>query len=132
MRFLVDTSVWSLALRRKGPAEHPAVRKLAMLLEHDEELALTATILQEVLQGFRDDASFRRLEAHLRSIPILPLEREVAVLAARIHRLCAARGVAATTVDCQIAAAASAHRCHLLTADRDFEHIARVFPLKLA
>jgi predicted nucleic acid-binding protein len=56
----------------------------------------------------------------------------VAVLAARIHRQCAARGVAATTVDCQIAAAASAHRCHLLTADKDFAHIARLFPLKLA
>ncbi|NMB75017.1 MAG: PIN domain-containing protein [Myxococcales bacterium] len=38
----------------------------------------------------------------------------------------------ASTVDCQIAAAARQNRCHLLTADKDFVRMARIFPLRLA
>ncbi len=132
MRFLVDTSVWSLALRRKGDRRHPSVLKLDRLLEQEEDIVLTATILQEILQGFRPDAVFQRLETALQSVPILDLNRETAVLAARIHRLCARHGITASTVDCQIAAAASQNRCHLLTADKDFVRMARIFPLRLA
>ena len=55
MRILVDTSVWSLALRRGGPAEHPAVSKLHRYLDTGEDLFLTVLILQEILQAFRSE-----------------------------------------------------------------------------
>jgi len=89
-------------------------------------------ILQEVLQAFRSDSTFRRVAGHLDHFPLLEVTREVSVRAARLYRTCASRGIAAATVDCQIAAAAIEHHCLLLTADRDFERIASLSPLRLA
>jgi predicted nucleic acid-binding protein len=129
---VVDTSVWSLALRRDGAVDHPTVRALARLIEGDEDVLLTPIVLQEILQGFRTEGVATRMAAALAPFPILPAGRGEALEAARIRRRCRAHGVAASTVDCQIAACAVGHDCLLLTADRDFVHIARVTPLKLA
>lgn len=132
MRILVDTSVWSLALRKGGPADDPAVRKLAALLDGNQDLVLTGLILQEVLQAFRSDASFRRVASHLEPFPLLELTRGSYIQAAELHRKCASKGIAATTGDCQIATAAVQHDCYLLTADKDFERIAKISPIRLA
>ena len=132
MRVLVDTSVWSLSLRKGGPAKHPAVEKLAALLRANEDVVLTGLILQEILQGFRSDVAFRNVLRHLEPFPLLELDRRSCVAAASLHRRCAARGVSVTTVDCQIATAAIHYDCVLLSADRDFERIARLSDLKLA
>ena len=132
MRVLVDTSVWASLFRRSGPPDPPGVRKLGALLRGREELVLTGLILQEVLQGFREEATFRTVAAHLESFPLLDSDRRAFVAAAALHRRCAASGVSASTADCQIAAVAIRHGCHLLTADRDFERIARLSPLRLA
>ena len=132
MRVLVDTSVWSLALRKDGPAGHPAVVKLADYLRSDEDVFLTGLILQEILQAFRSEASFRQVARHLEPFPLLATGRPEAVAAATLHRICAAKGVTASTADCQIATAAIRHECLLLTADRDFERIAKWSALRLA
>ncbi len=132
MRTLVDTSVWSLSLRKKRPAEHPTVKKLMSLLRADEDVFLTGLILQEILQAFRSDSSFRRVARHLEPFPLLELERIDFVAAASLHRKCAARGVSVSTADCQMATAAIRHECLLLSADKDFERISRFSKLKLA
>jgi predicted nucleic acid-binding protein len=132
VRVLVDTSVWSLLYRRSGPADHRAVRKLTALLEGDQELVLTCLILEEFLQAFQSEAVFRKMALHLEPFPLLPITRSVCVRAARLQRECAAAGIAAATVDCQIAATAIEHECLLLTADADFERIAELSPLRLA
>jgi len=132
MRVLVDTSVWSLAFRKGGPADHPAVRKLAHLLDSYEDLVLIGIIEQEILQAFRSESMFRKVARNLESFPILPLERADYVAAARLHRKCASKGVTTSTADCLIAAASIRHGTLLLTADRDFEQIARHSTLKLA
>lgn len=131
MRVLVDTSVWALALRRGGPADHRAVRALVALLAGGEDLVLIGIILQEVLQGFRSEATAKRLEERLRPFPLLALERSDYVVAARLRRSCLTKGVSASTIDCLIASAAIAHGCSLLTADDDFGHIARHTDLEL-
>jgi predicted nucleic acid-binding protein len=131
VRVLVDTSVWSLALRKKGPVDHPAVGRLSSLLHSNEDVFLTGLILQEVLQAFRSDTSFRTIVRHLEPFPLLELERSGFIAAADLHRRCAAKGVSASTADCQIAAAAIRNDCVLLTADRDFERMARVSELRL-
>ncbi|MDJ0763859.1 MAG: PIN domain nuclease [Myxococcota bacterium] len=132
MKVLVDTSVWSLSLRKKGPADHPAVKKLAALLDEGEEVAITGTILQEMLQAFRNSGTAQRMGRYFEAIPILPLGRSEYTAAAAIHRKCAANGIAASTIDCQIAEAAIHHGYTLLTADRDFDRVARHTSLKLA
>jgi predicted nucleic acid-binding protein len=132
VRVLVDTSVWSLALRRKGPSVHRSVEKLASLLKEDEDVVLTGSILQEILQAFRSEPSFGRVARHLEPFPLLEMERADFVAAASLHRICASSGVSVSTVDCQIATAAIRHECLLLSADKDFERIARLSPLMLA
>ena len=131
MRVLVDSSVWSLGLRRGGPEDHPKVRRLAALLSAEEELFLTGTILQEILQAFRSDLQLRKMDAYLESFPLLSLGRSGYRDAAGISRRCARRGFGVSTTDCQIAAAAIRHHCHLLTADEDFERIAEVSTLEV-
>ena len=131
MKVVVDTSVWSLSLRRKGPAEHEAVRQLATLLDEGEEVLITGTILQEVLQAFRHPATARKVARYLAPLSLVELERSDYAAAAALHRRCAARGITASTTDCQIAQAAIARDCPLLTTDRDFAQIARNSDLKL-
>jgi predicted nucleic acid-binding protein len=131
MRVLVDTSVWSLALRKKGPADHPTVEKLTSLLDGNQQVVTCGIILQEILQAFRSESTFKKIERHFEPVPLLSMERHDYILAARIKRSCADKGITASTVDCQIAAAAIGHDCHLLTADNDFKRISKVSKLKL-
>ena len=131
MKVLVDTSAWSLALRRQDGRRHPASSKLSALIEQGQDICITGCILQEVLQGFRSDAQFRKVRSLLEHVPLLSLERSDHVAAAMLRRRCASSGIAGTTIDCQTAAAAIEHDCILLTADRDFEHISKVSPLRL-
>ena len=52
MTLSVDTSVWSLALRRDGPRAEPAVAALHEALLGAEAVVTTGLVLQERLQGF--------------------------------------------------------------------------------
>lgn len=131
MRVLVDTSVWSLSLRKKSPSGHPAVNKLTNLLESGEETFLTGLILQEILQAFKTDAAFSKIRRYLEPFPILEMHRDDYIASARLYRICASKGIVTSTADCQIAAAAIRNGCNLLTTDVDFRRIARVSDLKL-
>lgn len=127
---LVDTSVWSRALRRDRVGASPEVEALSAAIERGDA-CLTGTILQEVLQGFPDVSRTRRLVDYLSPFPLLALHRGDYVYAAEIRNKCRVKGVAVSTVDAQIAAAAIDHNCGLLTSDKDFEAVARLFPLRL-
>ena len=132
MKVLIDTSVWSYAFRKGGPSDHPTVKKLTVLLNEGENIAVTGTILQEILQAFRRNAALKTVAEYLDAVPLLTLEREDYIEAAAIHRKCASKGVSASTTDCQIAQAAIRHGYLLLTADKDFVYIAHHCSLKLA
>lgn len=131
MTLLVDTSVWSLALRRDAPRGSREVEALSAAVDRGD-VCLTGVILQEILQGFPSLERTRRLVSHLAPFPLIDLHRGDFVLAAEIRNKCRAKGLVVTTVDAQIAAAAINHRCSLLTTDKDFQAISKHFPLRLA
>ena len=131
MNVLVDTSVWSLALRRDRPAASREVETLRAAIERGDA-CLLGIVLQEVLQGFPSLDRTRRLVDYLSPFPLLALHRGDYVYAAEIRNRCRAKGLAVSTVDAQIAAAAINHRCALLTVDKDFEGISRHFPVRFA
>ncbi len=54
MSLFVDTSVWSLALRRDTPPDAAPVRFLFRTIQSGETLLTTGLVLQEILQGFSD------------------------------------------------------------------------------
>lgn len=131
MNVIVDTSVWSIALRRSSRVETFEVGKLSELLKEGRQVFLIGTILQELLQGVRSSSEFARLKDYLEAIPMLQLDRDDYLAAAELMNTCRSNGVQASTIDFQIAAACTRHDCALLTSDHDFEHIARFCPLKL-
>jgi predicted nucleic acid-binding protein len=130
MRVLVDTSVWSLALRRGGSAQNPETAELRRLIA--AHLAdIIGPIRQEVLSGVRDQAQFAKLDAHLAAFPDLPLITEDYVTAAKFFNLCRAKGIQGSNTDFLICAVAVRHDLAIFTTDGDFPHFARCLPIVL-
>jgi len=128
---LVDTSVWSLLLRRKSGPVHPLATDLARLIQDDIGLYLCGIIFQEILQGISDRARARQIKTYLEDFELLDTQRDVHAQAASIYSTCRTHGIAAHTVDCLIAATAIQHDCLLMTDDQDFTRIASISPLRL-
>ncbi len=72
MRILADTSVWSLALRRKAPFDNPFVHELNELVK-ERRVQIIGPIRQEILSGIREEAQFKTLQKHLSAFPDLEL-----------------------------------------------------------
>ena len=125
MNLVVDTSVWSLVLRRpRVDEDDPRVRAFRRHLELGDGIFLVGNILQELLDGLRSTKQFDRLLALLDPFPLLDLDRQTYVVAARIQSVCRSKGVNAGSIDFLIAAACCQHGFPLLTADKDFVRIA--------
>jgi len=122
---VVDTSVWSLALRRPRDPDAPphAARLLRSLVEDGQPVMLPGIVKQELLSGLRHEPQFRRLLAALEPFPLLLAGDADHVDAARIVNTCRAHGVQAGTVDALIVALTARVDGILLTTDRDFQNI---------
>jgi len=131
MSVLVDTSVWSLLLRRDQPAEGPEVRALVGALEGGERILSTGLILQELLQGFSGPKARRLIIERFAAFALLAPDREDHIAAAELRNRCRKRGVQASTIDALIAQLCIRHELVLLTADADFSRIAKHEPLTL-
>lgn len=129
MKVLVDTSVWSLALRRRAPA-HPAVDELGALIAAGRA-AMIGPIRQELLSGVRDAAGFTRLCEHLRAFPDEIIERTDFERAAEHFNACRAAGVQGSNTDFLICAVAERHGMPVLTTDTDFVRFASLIPVRL-
>ncbi len=131
MRILVDTSVWSLALRRSSGVVNEEAIVLKTIIEQGEDIYLLGIILQEVLQGIRNSKDFLALKEYFRAFPLIDLAREDYVRAAELKNQLIGKGRQASTIDVLIASAAISHHCHLFTVDKHFTQIAEHSELKL-
>ncbi len=130
MKVLVDTCVWSLALRRP-PQEETATRAELSELVVEGRATLLGQIRQEILSGVRTAAQFELLRRHLREFPDEPLEADDHEEAARFCNRCRSRGVQGSHADFLICAAASRRRMPIFTTDADFRRYARLLPISL-
>lgn len=124
--FLVDTSVWIATFQRK-----PAFR-LEDIVSIDE-VVTCLPVVQEVLQGFRDENVFRRARDAMVAFPCLesPLSLQVFEQAVGLFRAARRSGVTVrSSVDCLIAATAIRHGITVLHRDRDYTKLATVSALK--
>lgn len=131
MKVLVDTSVWSLVLRRGATIVEPEAELLRNFIADGESVFLIGVILQEILQGIGKHDQFVKLNKYLSAFPLIELSRDDYAYAAEIHGSCSKKGIQASTIDFLIAATAIRHECNLLTADRDLQRIAALTPLQL-
>jgi predicted nucleic acid-binding protein len=123
---LVDTSVWIEVFRRDTTFHLESVADL-------EEVVTCLPVIQEVLQGFRDERAFHVARESLYALPIVesPLKREVFDEAIDLYRRSRQAGVTVrSSVDCLIAACALRHRLTVVHRDRDFNDLARISPLE--
>ncbi len=130
MKVLVDTSVWSLALRRRARSEEPAVEELRSLVD-EGRVAMIGPIRQELLSGIRTTESFERLRDHLRPYSDERLETADFERAAEHFNTCRARGVQGSNTDLLICAVAERRNLPILTTDADFTRFAAVLPITL-
>ncbi len=130
MKVLVDTSVWSLALRRRTPPADSAVAELRTLIE-DGRVAMIGPIRQEILSGVRGREPFERLRDHLRAFPDEPLETADFELATEYFTACRAAGLQGSNTDFLICAAAQRRGQPILSTDHDFRRFSAVVPIAL-
>jgi predicted nucleic acid-binding protein len=124
---LVDTSIWVRVFQRHDP----------LLLEEVVDLEDVVTclpVIQEVLQGFREERQWRVARDSMLALPLVesPMEADVFLEAATLYRSARRRGLTVrSSVDCLIAACALRHDLEVLHHDRDFRVLAEVSPLRV-
>jgi predicted nucleic acid-binding protein len=134
MNVLADTSVWSLALRRKSqvlaPGEESSVGELADLAR-EGRVRIIGLIRQELLSGIKTAAQYEKLRAALRAFPDEAIGTSDYEAAARLSNDCRSRGITASLVDALICQIALARQWSIFTTDSDFKVYAKVLPIKL-
>lgn len=122
---LIDTSVWVELFREQSPY------RLEDSLEIDE-VVTCLPVVQEVLQGFRDEGAYSIAREAMLALPIVesPLGLEVFEEAVDLYRRARSSGLTIRSgVDCLIAACALRNQVEVLHHDRDFDALARVSTL---
>jgi hypothetical protein len=134
VNILVDTSVWSLALRRKAAdlsaAEQRTVNELTEIIR-DGLARLIGPVRQELLSGIRSPAQYNKLCLTLRAFPNEPLGTADFEAAAKASNECRRKGIVVSTVDILICAVALARGWSIFSMDPDFKSYAKVLPIKL-
>lgn len=130
MKVLVDTAVWSLALRRRAGSSHPAVVQLRSLID-EGRVSMVGPIRQELLSGIRTRASYERLRDALRPFEDELLERADFERAAEHFNACRASGIQGSNTDFLLCAVAERRKLPILTTDSDFTRFAAVIPIAL-
>lgn len=137
MTLLVDTSVWSLTLRRDKEASEPEVQQLKDALLGADVIVTTGLVLQELLQGFSGPKAAAQIVDRFAALPLLQPDREDHVAAAELRNTCRRSGVQIGTIDALLAQLCIRHDLVLLSTDNDFKLAAahcslRVWKPKLA
>ena len=131
MSVFVDTSVWSLALRRSPRSAAPEVALLSEHLTRGELVVTTGLVLQELLQGFRGPKARDAIIHRFSLLPVVSPDIQDHVDAAELRNRCRRKGVQIGTIDALIASLCIRHELSLLTTDQDFKHISRLCPLSI-
>ena len=127
----VDTSVWSLALRRNPGPEVPEVRRLREALTGGEPVHTTGMVLQELLQGYAGPKARSAILEQFGALPLIVPTRGDHVDAAELRNRCRRDGVQVGTLDALLAQLCVHHDLVMLSTDRDFHRIAKRSPLRV-
>jgi predicted nucleic acid-binding protein len=131
LTLFVDTSVWSLALRRDSPSSAIEVRALIRTIEAGEIVLTTGLVLQELLQGFRGPKARGQILDRFSAVPLLVPDRDDHIQAAELRNRCRRAGIQIGTIDALLAQLCIRHDLTMLASDNDFKQIASRCALKL-
>jgi predicted nucleic acid-binding protein len=134
MNVLIDTSVWSLALRRKNEGlstnDRFLVAELSELIR-EGRARMIGLVRQELLSGIKTTEQYEKLRLHLRSFPDEVVDTSDYEEAAKAGNRCRAKGVVVSIVDILLCAVANKRLWTIFTTDPDFSNYAKVLPLRI-
>jgi len=133
MKVLVDTSIWSLALRRAGEIsgeDRVLVSELRELI-NEVRVAIIGPIRQELLSGISTKVQFDTLKEHLQAFEDLPISREDYNRAAEFFNTCRQSGIQGSQIDLLICSVAAGAGLPIFTSDQDFLLYVKLLPIIL-
>lgn len=131
MTLLVDTSVWSLALRRDGSTASREVIALREALMGADAVVTTGLVLQELLQGFSGPRDKVAVMERFGALPLIQPDRQDHIAAAEVRNMCLRNGVQVGTIDALLIQLCGRFELTLLSTDKDFANAAPYIPFKL-
>jgi len=130
MKVIVDTCVWSLALRRNTVENNPYIEELKSLIE-EIRVQMIGPIRQELLSGIKSKQQFDTLKLHLEPFEDIELEAKDYELAAEYFNAARNKGILGSNTDFLICAISSRRKISILTTDKDFTNFQAIFPISL-
>lgn len=130
MKIIVDTSIWSLALRRKKKQSFSEIRVLESLIDN-QRICMLGPIRQEILSGIKDNKQFIQLKDILSAFDDFPIVTKDYEKAAEFFNLCRSKGIQGSNTDYLICAVSSNNRFPIFTSDKDFEIYSKHLPITL-
>jgi len=125
--YLVDSSVWIETFRKNRPLKLESRVDL-------EEIVTCLPVIQQVLQGFRDEGAFRIAKEAMFAFPVVesPLTEQVYLEAIQLYRSARRSGLTVRSgVDCLIAVCALRNGLTVIHKDRDYSTLAKICPLEV-
>ena len=135
MRVLIDTSIWSFALRRKlkdlvSIKETHAVIELKELINENRAIII-GPIRQEILSGISNYVQYKKLKIKLKAFEDFSLSTGDYELAAEYFNLCRKKGIQGSHIDFLICAVASRNDMSIYTTDKDFDNYSKALTIRL-
>ncbi len=131
MKLLIDTSVWSEALRRKDKSLNSSETIVRKIIDNNDEIVVIGIILQEILSGISDRRLFSEIKNILNDFSYLEMARDDYIYAAELRNKCKQKGITAGSLDFLIASVAIRNKLKLVTFDKDFINISKHADLKI-
>lgn len=130
MKVVVDTPIWSYALRSKRDGFELHVQEFETLIS-DQRVVMLGPIRQEVLSGYSDKSRFEKLNSKLRYFENTQIIDDDYVQAALFSNICRSKGVQGSHIDFLICAVAFRLKSEIFTTDNDFSYYGKQLPIQL-
>jgi len=130
VKVLVDTPIWSYALRTRNNKYQYEIDQLTSLIR-DQRALIIGPIRQEILSGYSDLRKFRRLKeklSHFENTPIQDIDYE---FAAELCNQCRKKGIQGSHIDFLICAVTKRIDVPIFTTDMDFPRYQKIISIKL-
>jgi predicted nucleic acid-binding protein len=130
MKVIVDTSIWSLALRRKKKQSTTEIRILESLIDN-QKVCILGPLRQEILSGIKESKQFLQLKEFLSAFEDHPIVTKDYELASEYYNICRSKGVQGSNTDFLICAVSHNNRFPIFTTDKDFQTFSKFIPVTL-
>ena len=130
MKVLVDTPIWSYALRSQKNPYQTEINELTALIR-DQRALIIAPIRQEILSGYSDLQKFKALKEKLSYFENTPILNDDYESAAELCNHCRINGIQGSHIDFLICAVAGRLDLPVFTTDNDFRQYQAIISIKL-